>query len=87
MFIYQRVYATNNHNGNINNNQRVFTNHVTQKDHCHIFFEFVSWDDEIPIWKVIKIHGSKAPTRRVWVNSYGTLSSYLTICINVHHDI
>jgi hypothetical protein len=27
-------------------------------------YEFVSWDDEIPnIWKVIKFHGSKAPTR------------------------
>ena len=25
--------------------------------------EFVSWDDEIPTeWKVIKLHGSKAPT-------------------------
>ena len=27
-------------------------------------YEFVSWDDEIPnIWKVIKFHGSKPPTR------------------------
>jgi len=42
------IYATNNHNGNINNSQRVFTNHVTQKDHCHIFFEFASWDDKNP---------------------------------------
>ena len=27
-------------------------------------YELVSWDHEIPnIWKVIKVHGSKAPTR------------------------
>ena len=27
-------------------------------------YEFVSWDNEIPnIWKVIKFHGSKPPTR------------------------
>ena len=26
-------------------------------------YEFVSWDDEIPNWKVIKFHGSKPPTR------------------------
>jgi len=27
-------------------------------------YEFVSWDDDTPnIWKVIKFHGSKPPTR------------------------
>ena len=38
-------------------------------------YEFVSWDDEIPnIWKVIKFHGSKPPTR-CW---------YINIAIQIH---
>jgi len=44
---------------------------MTTKKYCLVVstnpsekYEFVSWDDEIPnIWKVIKIHGSKPPTR------------------------
>jgi hypothetical protein len=29
-------------------------------------YDFVSWDDEIPnLWKVIKFHGSKPPTRYI----------------------
>ena len=33
--------------------------------------EFVSWDDELPnIWKVIKIHGSKAPTSRGFCSDF-----------------
>ena len=34
-------------------------------------YEFVSWDDDIPnIWKVIKFHGSKPPTRYPMISPF-----------------
>ena len=52
--------------------------------------EFVSWDDDIPnIWKVIKIHGSKPPTRlysyRSILHNFTVLFSSIIINYYSHH--
>ena len=50
--------------------------------------EFVSWDDDIPNrWKVIKIHGSKPPTRLYCYRSilHNFMVLFSSIIINYSH--